>query len=57
MRVGDKVKILSLKGNKVGKITEIFKHGEVKYYRVVYQNLGDIFLHTTTERNLLKEIR
>lgn len=56
MRVGDKVKILSLKGNKVGKITEIFKHGEVKYYRVVYQNLGDIFLHTTTERNLLKEI-
>lgn len=56
MKIGEKVKILSLKGNKVGKIVEIFQHGSIEYYRVVYQNLGDIFLHTTTRNNLLKEI-
>lgn len=57
MNKGDRVKILNLNGNKKGKIAEVFRLGNTKYYRVVYQNLGDVFIHTTTERNLLKEIR
>ena len=57
MNKGDRVKILNLNGDKKGKIAEVFRLGNTKYYRVVYQNLGDIFIHTTTERNLLKEIR
>jgi hypothetical protein len=56
MNKGDRVKILNLNGNKKGKIAEVFQFGNTKYYRVVYQNLGDVFIHTTTEKNLLREI-
>lgn len=55
MNIGSNVSILNLKGNKKGKVVGIFKHGDIIYYRVLYQNLGDNFLHTTTENNL-KEI-
>ena len=57
MNKGDRVKILNLNGNKKGKIAEVFQFGNTKYYRVVYQNLGDVFIHTTTEKNLMREIK
>lgn len=52
---GSKVAIADLKGDKRGKVSEVFRHGNIIYYRVIYQNLGNIHMHTTTER-YLKEI-
>ena len=55
LATGIEVNILNLKGDKKGKIIDKFKYGSVDYYRVMYQSLGDIHIHTTTKRHL-KEI-
>lgn len=50
---GTKVKILNLKDKRKGKVVEIFRHGSLEYFRVLYQNRnGDTFIATTTKNNL-----
>ena len=56
LAIGTEVNILDLKGNKKGKVIDEFKCGSINYYRVMYQSLGDIHIHTTIKRHL-KEIR